>query len=131
MRTNSCLSCFAVLAHGFMMRSVRYYSISLIFHPDLLLLKPKAISGQVRKFNFSDWLDSDLPESAVVCEIYSLQSLQFCSKNIFVEKVVFRLNIACKTVFLSYIENVLKFPLGCRIYKFCQRKLTALLNLSL
>ena len=69
MQTNSCLSCFAVLAHGFMMRSVRYYSISLISHPDLLLSKPRAISGQVRKFNFSDWLDCDLPESAMVYEI--------------------------------------------------------------
>ena len=69
MQTNSCLSCFAVLAHGFMMRSVRYYSISLISHPDLLLLKPRARSGQVRKFNFSDWLDCDLPESAMVYEI--------------------------------------------------------------
>ena len=113
MRTNYCLSCFAVLAHGFMMRSVRYYSILLISHPDLLLTKPKGRSGQVQKFNFSDRLDCDLLESAMVCEIYSLQSLQFCSKNIFVEKVVFQLNIACKTVFLSYVENVLKFPLGC------------------
>ena len=86
MQTNSCLSCFSVLAHGFMMRSVRYYSISLILHPDLLLTKPKGRSGQAGKLNFSDWLDCDLPESAMVCEIYSLQSLQFCSKNISVEK---------------------------------------------
>ena len=69
MQTNSCLSCFAVLAHGFMMRSVRYYSISLISHPHLLLSKLRARSGQVRKFNFSDWLDCDLPESAMVYEI--------------------------------------------------------------
>ena len=69
MQTNSCLSCFAVLAHGFMMRSVRYYSISLISHPGLLLSKPRARFGQVRKFNFSDWLDCDLPESAMVYEI--------------------------------------------------------------
>ena len=84
MRTNSCLSCFAVLAHGFMMRSVRYYSISLISHPDLLLSKPKVRSGQVRKFNFSDWLDCEgnmrvlLSACAMACEIHSLQNLQFC-----------------------------------------------------
>jgi len=115
MQTNSCLSCFAVLAHGFMMRSVRYYSISLISYQDLWLSKLKARSGQVGKFNFSDWLGCDLPENAMTCEICSLQSLQFCSKNIFVEKVVFHLNIAFKTVFLSYVKkiNVLKFPLGC------------------
>ena len=106
MWTNSYLSCLAVLAHGFMMRSVRYYSILLISHPDLLLMKPKGRSGQVGKFHFSDQLDCDLLESAMVCEIYSLQSLQFCSKNIFVEKVVnFQLNIACKTVFLSYVKK--------------------------
>lgn len=66
------------LAHGFMMRSVRYYSISLISNPDLWLSEPKERSGEVRKFNFSDWLDYNLPESAMACEIYSLQSLQFC-----------------------------------------------------
>ena len=105
MRTNSCLSCFSVLAHGFMMRSVRYYSISLISHPDLWLSKPKGRSGQVGEFNFSDWLGCDLPENAMMHEIFSLQSLQFCSKNIFVEKVVFHLNIACKTLFLSYLKK--------------------------
>ena len=112
MRTNSCLSCFAVLAHGFMMRSVRYYSISLILHPVLLMLKLKARSGQVRKFNFSDWLYCDLPESAMVYEIYSLQSLQLCLKSIFVEKIVFRLNVACKTVFLSYIKKRFEISSG-------------------
>ena len=37
---------------------------------------------------------------AMACAIHSLQSLQFCS-NIFPEELVFRLNITCKTVFIS------------------------------
>ena len=85
MRTNSCLSCFSVLAHGFMMRSVRYYSISLISHPDLWLSKPKARSGQVGEFNFSDWLGCDLPENAMMHEIFSsvLFKKYFCRKSSF------------------------------------------------
>ena len=68
-------------------------------------MKPKVRSGQVRKFNFSDWLDCEgntrvlSSASAMACEIHSLQNLQFCSKNIFAEKLVFHLNRACKTVF--------------------------------
>ena len=32
---------------------------SIISYPDLLLTKLKAISGQVRKFNYFDWLDCE------------------------------------------------------------------------
>ena len=55
--------------------------------PDLLLLKPKARSGQIRKFSFFDLLDCERvtwvlsPARAMACAIHSLRSLQFCSNK--------------------------------------------------
>ena len=51
--------------------------------------KPKARSGQVRKFSCFDWLDCQRmtrvlsPAHAMACAIHSVQSLQFFSNKSF------------------------------------------------
>ena len=50
-------------------RKLRYFL--LISYPDLLSTKPKARSGQVRKINFSDWLD------CVGSDLRALRRVQF------------------------------------------------------
>ena len=73
---------------------------------DLLLTDPKARSGQVRKFKFFDWLDCEritrVLSSArgLACAIHSLQLTLSIQINIFTGKVVFRLKITCKTIFI-------------------------------
>jgi len=74
------------------------------------MTKAKAESGQGRKFNFLDWLDCErmtrmlsparamaCAQKVILCKVFS--SVQ---KNIFTEKVVFRLNINCKPFYLIF-----------------------------
>ena len=62
------------------------------------------LSKKIQCFWFARLWANDLSvvfcARAMACVIHSLQSLQFCS-NIFPEELVFRLNITCKTVFIS------------------------------
>ena len=91
---------------------------ALISYPDLLMTKPKARSGQVRKFNFliglvvSEWREC--------CHLRALSCVQFIlckvfcvQMNIFTKIAVFCLNITCKTIFiLSFKIDFLKLSLG-------------------
>ena len=76
-------------------------SSPLISHPDLLLGKPTARSGQVGKLNCFDWLDCE--RMTWWGHLRAQWRVQFilCKVqiNISTEEVVFRLNITCNTIF--------------------------------
>ena len=93
----------------------------LISSPDLLLTKPKARSGRVRKFSsfLFSWLRAN-DVSVVSCARCDVCS-SFFAKS-FTEEVVFRLNITCKTHSYDCFELLAR----AMITKF---KLTTALNL--
>ena len=87
----------------------------IILNPDLLLTKPKAISGQARKFNFLEWLQCERM-TWVLSSAHAIWHEQFiffffCKDsssdqiNIFTKEVVFHLNITCKTIFILSFET--------------------------
>ena len=84
--------------------------------PDPLLMKPKARSGQIRKFSFFDLLDCEQvtwvlsPTRAMACAIHPLWSLQFCSNKYYLfsfswkyckRHLILTLCLACENIRFS------------------------------
>ena len=84
----------------------------IISYPDLFLMKPKARSGQARKFSFFDRLDCERMTWVLssACAIMAWAIHSFCKVfssvqiNILLKKWFIRLNITCNHFYLIFSD---------------------------